>query len=216
VNHTKRWSLAAGAAFAIGLAGHANAAARPGGDSPGTLGTEVPLDSPEAGYAYSVHLPTDTPEAQHFQAVVQKLHADHEAVVALASQGALSPDPNVRHLAQQLIDDSLRLDEELQKIAFRGERFPVVGPTYHDERAATMTAVNEVQAAVGGPSLEEVFLSRTAPLLEGMSKLAAENAEPARKESRIVLGSHLDREKNVFGADASAVKAVGRGPMANR
>lgn len=194
---------------ALALAFAVPAAAGPRGSQsggPGTLGTEVPFDSREAEMYYQVFLPTDTPEALRIRDGIQRLHAVHEAALALADAGARSAAPPVRQLAQTIREDHARVDEALRKY-FKTSRFEMYGAAYQETRQVALTTAREVQAAQG-TALDGAFLSRTADLLEQTAADVDALVPQAREARRQVLTSHLDRERKLLRKHVAAARAL--------
>ncbi len=205
-NTTMRWWLAAGAAAALGTAGVARAGSPPHSGGPGALGTEVPFDSRLAREYFNYYLPNDTPEAIRIRDAVQRLHADHQAIAALAQAGATAQDPAVGALARRLGDEQAIIDGSLVDVA-RDSLLPLSGAANDQQAQADAAAVHEVQGAAG-PERDARLLAAVTKLLEGQRANVEQLLPEAKKAHRQQLGSVLDRERKLLGKELDAVRRL--------
>lgn len=200
---TMRWFLAIGATAALGVAGTARASP-PNSGGPGALGTEVPFDSRPAREYFNYHLPTDTPEAIGIRDDVQKLHASHQAVVALARTGV--QDPATRALAERLADEQARIDGSLVDVA-RDSLLGLSGAAYDEEVRAGAATRREVETA-SGPDRDSRFVTAAVQLLEGQLANVEQLQPRAKKALRQQLGSVLGRERKLLQGELNAARAL--------
>lgn len=191
---TIRWLLAAGAAAALGAAFPAHAARDSGG--PGALGTSVPFDSSVARRYFNYYLPTDTPEALRIRDGVQKLHADHQAALALARAGAASQSPDVRRFAQHLAERVSIIDGSLVDVA-NDSLLAISGAAYDQERQAQAAPVKEVEDTPAADR-DAKLVAAAAKLLDGARGTVEELRPQARKALRQQLSSVLERDRKVL------------------
>lgn len=201
---TMRWLLAAGAAAALGAALPALAARDSGG--PGALGTEVPYDSSVARRYFNYHLPTDTPEAIRIRDEVQKLHADHQAGLALARAGAASQSPDVRRFAQHAAERLSIVDASLVDVA-KDSLLVLSGAAYEQEGQAQAAAVKEVEEAPPADR-DARLVAATVKLLDGTRGTVEELRPQARKALRQQLSSVLERDRKVLDDLLGAARAL--------
>lgn len=190
----KRWWLAAAVAAALGAAPAQAQMPRSSG-GPGALGTSVPFDSRVAREYFNYELPTDTPEALRIRDGVQKLHADHLAIMDLGRLGG-GQRPEVRRLAQQLSDRLSAVDWTLVEVA-RDSLLALAGPAHDEALRANAAAVQEVQAAAGAER-DARFVATSLRLLEGALATVDELRPQAKEARRQQLGSVLDRDRKLL------------------
>ncbi len=192
-----QWLLAAAA-----VSGATPALAGSGG--PGGLGTEVPFDSRPARQYFNYYLPTDTPEAIAIRDDVQRLHASHQAAVALARAGAQAPA--ARGFAQRLSEEQARIDGSLVDVA-RDSLLGLSGAACDREAQAHAAAASEVEAA-SGPELDSRFAAAAVHLLEGQFANVEQLQPRAREALRQQLGSILARERKLLQSELESARAL--------
>lgn len=192
-----QWLLAAAA-----VSGATPALAGSGG--PGGLGTEVPFDSRPARQYFNYYLPTDTPEAIAIRDDVQRLHASHQAAVALARAGAQAPA--ARGFAQRIAEEQARIDGSLVDVA-RDSLLGLSGAAYDREAQAHAAAASEVEAA-SGPELDSRFAAAAVQLLEGQFANVEQLQPRAREALRQQLGSILARERKLLQSELESARAL--------
>jgi hypothetical protein len=201
---TTSWFLAVGATAILAVAGVARAGTPPNSGGPGALGTEVPFDSRLARDYFNYYLPTDTPEAIGIRDDVQKLHASHQAVVALARTAVQAPA--VRALAQRLSDEQARIDGSLVDVA-RDSLLGLSGAAYDEEVRADAATQRDVETATGS-GRDSRFVAAAVQLLEGQLANVEQLQPRARKALRQQLGSVLAREKKLLQGELDAAQAL--------
>jgi hypothetical protein len=201
------WILAAAA-----VSGATPALAGSGG--PGGLGTEVPFDSRPARQYFNYYLPTDTPEAIAIRDDVQRLHASHQAAVALARAGAQAPA--ARGFAQRLSEEQARIDGSLVDVA-RDSLLGLSGAAYDREAQAQAhaAAASEVEAA-SGPERDSRFAAAAVKLLEGQLANVEQLQPRASKALRQQLGSILARERKLLQSELEAARGALASKVASR
>jgi hypothetical protein len=191
---TLKLSLAAAAAcvaaFASPALAQATSSATSGG--PGTLGTEVPYDSPEAPKYLDYSLPVSGARDAHIQQGIQKLHADHQVAITLARMAEVNGNAKVKEWARKFAAEQGLVDQNLIETA-TNEGFSITGPVFEKEKAAQQGWVAQFKNAPAS-AREATFFKD----VQGVGKTAAYNASRlerwARHAQRLILANTMKSE----------------------
>jgi hypothetical protein len=202
----KTMRLAIAAVVILGPGAVARAGPFPSSGGPGALGTSVPFDSRPAREYFHYYLPTDTPEALRIRDEVQKLHAAHQAVAALAAAASPAQRSEVTAVAQRLAEEQTRIDWSLVRVA-KDSLLALSGTAYDAAAHADDALVREVRDAAPGDR-DARFIAVTTRLLEDTLATVEQLQPEARKALRQQLGSILERERKLLSSELAALRAL--------
>lgn len=179
------------AAFASPALAQSSSATGSGG-GPGTLGTEVPYDSPEAPKYLDYSLPVSGARDAHIQQGLQKLHADHQVAIELAKMAEVNGNAKVKEWARRFAAEQRLVDQNLIETA-ANEGFSITGPAFEKEKAAQEGWVTQFKNAPAS-SRDATFFKD----VQGVTKTAAYNASRverwARHAQRLILANTMKSE----------------------